>query len=260
MKRMRGLLWGLVFLMGASCSSIRPGGTATLRVGFTPNYPPLAMLRNDKAAGVEIDFAEQLAQDLGMELELLSVPWERLFEELAAGNVDVIMSGMTVTLARRARAAFCEPYMSNPLIAVVRREESGRYATAEEVKAATGGIGFLEATSAGTFVRREFKAGKALPLSTPEDAAFHLVNQRIDLYVDDLAAAVDIVSRHETQLELVPIPLHEQELAWAVRPGDEELKRQANEALARWRASGWLDETLDRWMPYRKALAAIAAK
>lgn len=260
MKRMHGLMWGLVLLMGASCSTVRPGGAATLRVGFTPNYPPLAMLRNGMAAGVEIDFAEQLAQELGMKLNVLSVPWERQLEELAAGNVDIIMSGMTVTLARKARASFCEPYMSNPLIAVVRREESGRYATAGEVQAATGGIGFLEETSAGTFVRREFKAGKAVPLSSPDDAVFHLVNQRIDLYVDDLAAAVDIVARHETQLELVPISLHEQTLAWAVRPGDEELKRQANAALARWRASGWLDETLDRWMPYRKALAAVAAK
>ena len=260
MKKMSWMMWGLVFLAGASCSTIRPGGAATLRVGFTPNYPPLAMLQNGKAAGVEIDFAEQLARELGMELKVVLVPWEQQFEELAAGNVDMIMSGLTVTLARKARAAFCEPYMSNPLIAVVRREESGRYATAEEVKAATGSIGFLKETSSATFVHREFKAGKALPLATPEDAVFHLVNQRIDLYVDDLAAAVDIVARHETQLELVPVPLHEQALAWAVRLGDEDLKRQANEALARWRASGWLDETLDRWMPYRKALAAAAAK
>lgn len=260
MKWMRGMVLGLVILTAVSCSSIRPGGAKALRVGFTPNYPPLAMVQNERAAGVESDFAEQLAQDLGMDLKLISVPWERQFEELAAGNIDLIMSGMTVTPARQARVAFCEPYMSNPLIAVVRRGEAGRYATAEEVKGATGGIGFLKETSAGSVVRREFKSGKAVPLSLPDDAVFHLVNQRIDLYIDDLAAAVDLVSRNETRLEIVPVSLHEQKLAWAVRPGDAELKRKANEALASWRASGQLDEILNRWMPYRRAFADSGAK
>jgi ABC-type amino acid transport substrate-binding protein len=140
----------------------------------------------------------------------------------------------------------------------VRRGEAGRYATADAVKGAMGGIGFLKATSAGSVVRREFKSGKAIPLSSPDDAVFHLVNQRIDLYIDDLAAAVDLVARNETRLEIVPVPLHEQELAWAVRPDNPELLQQANDALARWRASGWLDETLNRWMPYRRGLPAAA--
>ncbi len=258
MKWMHAMVAGLMILAAASCTSVRPGGAKTLRVGFTPNYPPLAMLQNDRAAGVESDFAEQLAQDLGMELKVISVPWDDQFEELAAGNIDLIMSGMTVTPARQVRVAFCEPYMSNPLMAVVRRGEAGRYATADAVKEATGGIGFLKETWAGSVVRREFKSGKAVPLSSPDDAVFHLVNQRIDLYIDDLAAAVDLVSRNETRLEIVPVSLHEQNLAWAVRPDNTELLRQANEALARWRASGWLEETLDRWMPYRRDLPAAA--
>lgn len=245
----------LVCLMGSSCATM-PGTKPVLRVGMTPNYPPLAMMRDGKAAGAECDFADQLARDLGLELKLISVPWERQFDELAAGKVDILMTGLTVTPARQARAAFCDPYLDNPLIAVTRRGEASRYASAAEVIGAAANIGILQNTSADTFVRRQFKHGRILPLASPDDAGFHLANRRIDIYVDDLAAAVDLVSRDEAKLELVPIPLEKQQLAWAVRPDDVELRQQANAALARWRASGLLDQVLDRWLPYRAALIA----
>lgn len=259
MNRMRGLAVALLPLMAASCATM-VGSKPALRVGMAPNYPPLVMMRDGFVTGAECDFATQLAKDLGLQLDLISVPWERLIDDLAAGKIDIVMSGMTVTLPRQARAAFCEPYVSNPLIAVARRGEAGRYASAAEVKETTGGIGVLKDTSADTFVRRQFRNGKVLPLSSRNDVVFYLANQRIDLYVDDFAAAVDIVSRDEAKLELVPIPLEEQQLAWAVRPDDAELRQKANEALARWRASGQLDQILDRWLPYRQALLAARNK
>ena len=76
-----------------------------------------------------------------------------------------------------------------------------------------------------------------------------------------MAAAVQIVSRHESRLELVFIPLESQQLAWAVRLDDDALRTQANEALARWRANGLLDQILGHWLPYlRKGAEQPPAK
>ena len=253
MKAMRGWLGLLVVAWASSCASL-PGGKAPLRVGLTPNYPPLIMLTEGRAAGVECDFAVELAKELGRPLELVSVPLEMLFEDLSAGHVDILMSGLTVTLPRQARAAFCEPYMSNPLVAVVRRGEAEKYPDADSVLGATAGIGVLGKSSADTFARRRCGAARILPLTTREDVGFYLANQRIELYIDDLSAAVDIISRNEARLELVRFPLEEQELAWAVQGGDQALKQQVNEILARWGADGTRDRILDRWMPYRRML------
>lgn len=249
-----------LILAGVSCSTIRDRNVPPLRVGITPTYPPLILLQDNKAAGAECDFAKQLAADLGRPLQLLVIPWELQFEELNEGRVDILMSGLTVTPARQARAAFCESYMDNPLVAVVRRGESGTYPTAESVEQMGGNLGILKGTSADAFVRRTCPNAKILPLSSPNDVIFYLANQRLDAYIDDWAAAVDIVSRNEARLELVPIPLKAQQLAWAVRPDNTALKQQADAALARWRANGTLDQILNRWMPYRPALAAATAK
>jgi ABC-type amino acid transport substrate-binding protein len=244
-------------LAGSSCSTMK-GASKPLRVGVTPNYPPLIQMQGEKAAGVECDFAVQLSSELGRPLMLMPVPWELQMDELLAGNIDIIMSGMTITPPRQARVAFCNSYMDNPLIAVTRRSESGGYPSVEAVLGASASMGVLAGTSADAFVRRYCPNAKVLPLSSRDDVVFYLANQRIDLYIDDLAAAVGIVSRNEARLELVRIPLASQTLAWAVRPQDEELLKQANEALARWRANGLLDQILDRWMPYRPQLVGTA--
>jgi ABC-type amino acid transport substrate-binding protein len=245
--------------MASSCSTTPNAKNHPLRVGVTPNYPPLIMMQGEKAAGVECDLAAQLASELGRPLELMKVPWDELVDELEGGHIDIIMSGMTVTPARQARVAFCEPYMNNPLIAVARRGESKGYASAEEVLRSHRNIGVLRETSADSFIRRNCPNAKILPLSSRDDVVFYLANQRIDLYIDDTAAAVGIVSRNEGRMEIVRHPLATQELAWAVGLGNEELELQADAALARWRANGILDQILDRWMPYRKMLMEAAA-
>ena len=232
----------------------------SLRVGATLNYPPVIQRANDRATGVEADFAEQLSRELGRKLEWVVVPWEALLDELEAGRIDIAMSGMSVTPARQMRAAFCESYMENPLVAVVRRGEAAGYVSAEAVIGSLANVGVLKGTAADAFVRKEFANAKAMPISLRDDAAFYLANRRIDLYVDDLAAAVDLVSRNETRLELVRIPLERQELAWAVRRDDSALRSRANEALAGWRERGFLDQVLERWMPYRKHFVAAAEK
>lgn len=253
--QMRWFVAMLLALMASSCATSRHSAVKPLRVGITPNYPPLIMKQGEKAAGVECDFAVQLASDLGRPFQLLPIPWELLLEELEEGRIDIIMSGMTITPARRVRATFCDSYMNNPLVAISRRGESANFSSADSVLGWNGSVGVLEDTSADAFVRRSFSNAKIMPLSSRDDVVFYLANQRIDLFIDDLAAAVGVVSRNENRLELVKIPLGTQELAWAVQLGDETLRRQANEALARWRETGLLDRILDRWMPYRKEIA-----
>lgn len=260
MKHMRWATAAVVALLACSCSTTK-SAKAPLRVGVTPNYPPLIMMQGEKAAGIECDFAAQLSSELGRPLELLKVPWDELFDELEGGHIDIIMSGLTVTPARRVRATFCDSYMNNPLIALSRRGESKNYSTADDVLSSSATIGVLRETSADAFIRRNCQNAKILPLSSRDDVVFYLANQRIDLYIDDMAAAVGIVSRNEERMELVRIPLAEQELAWAVRLGDEALRQQVNAALARWNATGIRDQILDRWLPYRKeVMEAVAAR
>ena len=69
--------------------------------------------------------------------------------------------------------------------------------------------------------------------------------------MDDLATIIDLVARHSGSIEIIPFPLQQQEIAWAVHPDNAALLSAANAALDKWKANGRLDRMIDRWLPDR---------
>lgn len=244
------LLAAAAALLPAACSTVPPTPAEPLRVGFTPNYPPICMERDGMPAGLEIDFAKALCQELGRPLELVELPWSQQIDTLLAGRIDIIMSGLTATPARSARVRFCTPYMSNPLVAMCRAGDAESLASPGELLSTTASVGVLDRTSAEAFVTHHFPHARIVELSRRADAPLLLMNRRIDYYVDDFAAVANLLSAHEAQLAFLPYPLQGQNLCWAFRPDQAEFRQQCDAILARWKKSGELDAMLVRWMPY----------
>jgi len=241
----------LLGVFAAACTSSTAPDALPLRVGLTPNYPPLCMTFQGRPAGLEADFAAALAEELRCPLEIVPLEWDDLFPALSDGRIDIVMSGLTVTPARAARVAFCKPYLQNPLVAVTRAGEAASYASAADVLAAPTSVGVLRHTSAETFVRRHCARARTVPVSLRRDVPQNLAARRFALYVDDLAAVLDLAAAHSDALEVIPHPLYPQELAWAVRRDNAPLRAAAGAALSKWKASGRLDELIDRWLPDR---------
>lgn len=61
--------------------------------------------------GYDVYFARRLAQDLGVELELVSVDAPNRVEYLTSAKVDIILANFTVTPERAEVVDFALPYM-----------------------------------------------------------------------------------------------------------------------------------------------------
>ena len=244
-------------LLAVACTSPAPVPApvpelATLRVGFATNYPPICTTDADgNPAGLEADFAAALADELGCPLEIVSLDFDQLFPALLDGRVDILMSGLTVTPTRAYRVRFCKPYLSNPLVAATRSGWGGSFASASHVLAASGSIGVLRHTYGETFVRRNCPRARIVPISNYDHVPQDLDSNRYSIYIDDLAALLDLASKHSGVLEIIPFPLQQQDIAWAVHPDNAALLSAANAALDKWKANGRLNTMLDRWLPGR---------
>jgi ABC-type amino acid transport substrate-binding protein len=86
-----------------------------LRVGVSPDAPPIAFMREGRIVGVEPDLAQALVNHFQRPLALVPMDWQSLIRALLAGRVDAIMSGMTITQLREVRVAFADPYMRSGL-------------------------------------------------------------------------------------------------------------------------------------------------
>ena len=81
----------LAGLLTACATSPRSETPAKLRIGLSPDLPPLVFLENNQLVGLEIDLARQLADALGRPVEVSTMPWKSLLKALQTDRIDVIM-------------------------------------------------------------------------------------------------------------------------------------------------------------------------
>lgn len=83
-----------------------------LVVGTDPSYPPLsAKAKDGELIGYEIDLARYLAAALRVKLQLKELPFNDLLPALGKGEVDLVMSGLTITPRRNAKYMFAGPHL-----------------------------------------------------------------------------------------------------------------------------------------------------
>src|SRR6478672_9863481 len=101
----------------------RSSEAAVLRVGVSPIFPPMVFKQGKELAGVEVDLARELGQELGREVKFIELPWDDQSEALNAGKIDIIMSSMSITQARKWVVDFARPYLIVGQMTLVRRED-----------------------------------------------------------------------------------------------------------------------------------------
>ena len=103
---------------GASGSSvfrtldeIKASGKIVIGV-FSDKHPFGYVDEGGEYAGYDIELANRLAKDLGVEVEFVSTEAANRVEYLETGKVDVILANFTVTDERAQKVDFCDAYMN----------------------------------------------------------------------------------------------------------------------------------------------------
>ncbi|MBK9055789.1 MAG: transporter substrate-binding domain-containing protein [Chloroflexi bacterium] len=86
--------------------------TGILRVGLDPTYPPFAVATENDLFGFDVDLAQALAADLGLQVQFGYFGYDGLYEALEAGQTDVLISALVIDETRTADFAYSEPYFN----------------------------------------------------------------------------------------------------------------------------------------------------
>jgi len=243
------LALGLVAILAGTSDGPAATGTVPLRVGVTPNTPPMVFKEGGRLTGMEIDFAQALSQNLGRPIQFVELKWEDQIESLVDGKIDIIMSSMSITKARQYRIAFSDPYLRVSQMALVRREDSGRYALGFP-QPLPGVVGVMKATTGDFLVQQEFFRSKRKEFTSSDEAAKALVKKRIDVFIADSSLVFWLAAANEANgLVVVPIALTDEALAWGLRRSDVELQKSVNAFLQKQKENGQFAEVMKRWLP-----------
>jgi len=245
---------------GSDTAAAAPAGwkaPAEIKVGITPNYPPLAFERDGRIVGVEPDLAEAVGKVLGSKLVLTPIAWEDLPDALASREVDVIMSGVSVTERRKKTVAFTRPYLTIGQMALVRTDDLSRLAEPGALDRTGVRVGVQRLTTGAAYARAELNKATVVEFGSADSGIEALREKRIDAFIHDAPTVWRLTSRFDSDpsrtLAGLYRPLTKEELAWAVRRDEAAtLGAALDAALAKLRADGTLEQVLDRWITVRK--------
>lgn len=254
------LIVALALYARAGAAADKPATGApgsTLRVGMATNYPPLAFKEDGKITGVEADFAVLVGKDLELNVTLVETPWEDLIPALQKGQIDVIMSGMSITEARQKLVTFTQPYTTVSQMALYRAADEERFRNLADLDAITVRVGVVSGTTGEQYARKNHPHVQLKGFTSVDDGVAALRKGEIDVFVHDAPAIWRVTGGFESpERELAGYyePLTEEHLAWAVRKNEGALRARLNILLGKWKASGKIESVLDRWIPVRKQL------
>jgi polar amino acid transport system substrate-binding protein len=165
--------------------------TGELRVGLSGDQPPFNMrTREGDLIGLDPALANVLAMNLGVKARFVERSFGELLDALEAGQVDLVMSGMTITPERNARAAFVGPYYVSGKTLCTR---AGTLAAAGDLSRIDS-PGFRLAVVSGStgerFVRRHLARATLVSTPTFEQAIKWVVDGGADALVVDLETCV----------------------------------------------------------------------
>ncbi len=112
----------MILLNFTSCSQNKSDDD-TLRVGIDLKfYPFMYMDENGNPAGLEPDLAKAFGEFIGAEVEIVNTDFSMLIPALDTGDIDIIISDMSVKPDRLEKVDFSKPYRYGRTLVLVNKE------------------------------------------------------------------------------------------------------------------------------------------
>ena len=193
-----------------------------LRVGTTGNQPPYSMMsKSDELMGFEIDLAKLLAESMGVELKLVQLPFADLLPSLEKGDIDVVMSGMTMTPERNMKALFVGPYMVTGKSILVKSDKLVELDEQLEINQAGVTVVALKGSTSEKFVKEAMPEAKLIPANSYDEAVAMVISDEAALMVADLEiCAVSILRNSTVALSTLEYPMTIEPIGMAIHAND----------------------------------------
>jgi polar amino acid transport system substrate-binding protein len=221
-----------------------------LRVGMSGNQPPLNFKnRAGQLRGLEVDLAAALAEFMNLELEVVLRPFPELLGALTNSEVDLVMSGMTITPERNLRVAFVGPYYLSGKSILTRSSSLAQVDEAGDLNEADLKIAALEGSTSQRFVQTLLPKASLVTTSNYDEAVALLLGDQVNVLVADREVVLLTAMRHPSEgLATLREPLTVEPIGIAAPPGDPLLVNFLENTIGALEASGMLSILRARWL------------
>ena len=212
-----------------------------LTVCTNPPYEPFEYEEDGEVVGLDMDIVNEVATDLGVELEIKITPFEGIQSgaDLDSGNCDIVASGITITEEREAKMDFSDPYFDADQGLLVPADSD--VASLEDLEGLT--VGVQTATTGATFA-----ADNGLNIVEFEDLGLQVEALRggtVDAVINDIAVLGPFASDDFTVATTFPTG---EQYGLGIKTGNTALLDAVNATLERIAADGTYEEIYTKYI------------
>ena len=193
-----------------------------LRVGMTANQPPFTMKAKDGSIiGYEADLAAVLAESMGVKLSIIEIPFSDLLSSLEEGKVDVVMSGMTMTMERNMRVAFAGPYILSGKSILTKSSDFSDTDESDDINDGEIKLVALKGSTSEEFCKADMPEAELLLAESYDEAIAWLEEGKATIMVADYPiCAYTALVEPERGLTTINAPLTIEPIGIAMPPDD----------------------------------------
>jgi polar amino acid transport system substrate-binding protein len=219
-----------------------------LRVGISTFVPWAMKDKTGKLIGFEIDVANRLAQDTGVEIEFVPTKWAGIIPALLTGKFDVIIGGMGILPQRNLKVNFTIPYDYSGMSIVAHKQLAAGFKRLEEFNRPEVKIAARLGSTAEMAVRKYMPQAKLQLFDDESQVIQELRSGRVHAMVASAPLPTYLALENP---EVLFLPLQEtftkEPIGFAVRKGDVDTLNYFNNWIRVVEAEGWLKERKQYW-------------
>ena len=249
MKNMKRILSAAaVFVLAGSmlagCGS-SSSDENTLVMATNATFPPYEYVEGDEIVGIDPEIAAAIADELGMELQIEDVDFDSIVAGVASGKYDMGMAGMTVDPDRLESVNFSDSYATGIQSIIVK--EGSPIQSVDDLSSSTK-IGVQQGTTGAQYAADDYGQDAVVNFNKGADAVQALVTDKVDCEIIDNEPAKSFVEANPG-LKILDTEYAVEDYAICVAKDNDELLDKINDALAKLKEDGTLDEIINKYIP-----------
>jgi polar amino acid transport system substrate-binding protein len=146
--------------------------------------------------GLEVDLIQALAKSMGLEAKLILMSFPQLLPALEHGDLDLVISGVTITPERNARVAFAGPYFISGKSVLSKSEKLASVTNATVLDDPARSYAALKDSTSEQFVKDILPNAQLVRTSDYDSAVQMVINGDVDALIADFQICAVSVFRY----------------------------------------------------------------
>lgn len=222
----------------------------TLTIGTSAEYEPFEYVEDGEYKGFDLELAQAIADDLGLELKIENVDFDTIVPGVASGTkYDMGIAAITATPEREKEVGFTDSYYMDDqaIVTMADNTEITGDNYADALNAEGMKIAVQSGSTAEAFAKENFPNAELVPFKNATDCFAAVQSSQANALVTNRSVAAQLVATSFSNEQVIKQISTGEEYAIAVNKDNTALLDALNDSIAKLTEDGTVDELMTKY-------------